>query len=337
MRNSELDYVDTTSFEDTQILALPMETPKVLLVDDDEIVLEHLTALVAAAGFRVLTVKNAAEALESLANHFTSIVILARNMRGTDGLALCRTIRDKAFAGYVYVVLLTTHDSEEDILAGIDAGADDHLNKRASSAQLLARLRTAQRILSLEHSLLGALEERKRIAMTDVLTGAYNRRYFMRHLHRELNRIRRFGGEVSLLLLDVDHFKRINDNHGHAVGDEVLKVFVQRIQEGLPRDTDWCARLGGEEFAVVLPQTSLAGANIVAERLRMKLASSPVSTSGGRISVTTSIGIGGVQSFANGAELSVEELLNAADRCLDTSKQSGRNKVTVAKLRLRGL
>jgi diguanylate cyclase (GGDEF)-like protein len=252
-----------------------------------------------------------------------------------DGLALCRTIRERSFAGYVYVILLTMHDSEEDILAALDVGADDHLSKRVTPAQLLARMRTAQRILSLEHSLKGAVDERRRIAMTDPLTGAYNRRYFMTHLSRELNRIRRFGGEVSVLLFDIDHFKRINDNHGHTVGDEVLRLFVQRIQEGLPRDMDWCARLGGEEFAVVLPQTGLAGANVVAERLRMSIASSAMPTSGGRIGVTASIGISGAQSFINGVQFSVEEVLHAADRCLYTSKQSGRNKITVTKLRPR--
>jgi len=324
------------NFEDTQILSAPMDVPKVLLVDDDEIVLEHHTTVISNAGFKVLTARNAEQALDSLQKHFTPIVIVDRSMPGMGGIEFCRKIRELKFAGYVYVMLLTIHDSEEDILAGLEAGADDYLSKRASPAQLLARLRTAQRILTLEHSLKGALEERKRIAMTDPLTGAFNRRYFMRHLNRELNRIRRFGGEVSLLLFDIDHFKRINDNHGHAVGDEVLNVFVQRIQEGLPRDTDWCARLGGEEFAVVLPQTGLAGANVVAERLRGNIASSAVVTSGGRINVTTSIGISGAQSFAHGAELSAEELLNAADRCLYTSKQNGRNKVTVTKLRARG-
>ena len=322
-------------FDETQLLPAPMETPKVLLVEDDELMLEHLTALVESAGFKALTAKNGDQALDSLQHHFTPIVILGRDLPDTDGIALCRIIREREFAGPVYVVLLTVGDSDEDILAGLEAGADDHLSKRASPAQLIARLRIAQKILSLEHSLKDALEERKRIAMTDSLTGAYNRHYFMRHLSRELNRIRRFGGEVSLLLFDIDHFKRINDNHGHAVGDEVLSGFVQRIQEGLPRDTDWCARLGGEEFAVVLPATNLAGANIVAERLRGNIASSPIITSGGRIGVTTSIGISGAKSFSHGAELSAEELLNAADRCLYTSKQTGRNKVTMTKLRVR--
>jgi two-component system, cell cycle response regulator len=331
-------FAHDPSLEDTQVLSLPLvAAPKVLLVDDDELILEHLKALVVEAGFTVFTARNADEALESLHRQFTPIVILDRNMPGgMDGLDLCRAIRRHTYVGYVYLVLLTIQDSEEDILAGLDAGADDYLSKRVSPAQLLARLRNAQRILTLEHSLKAALEERRRIAMTDALTGAYNRRYFMRHLGRELNRIRRFGGETSLLLLDIDHFKRINDSHGHTVGDEVLTAVVRRIAEALPRDTDWCARLGGEEFAVVLPQTGLAGAAVAAERLRAHIAANPAATSGGKIRVTSSIGVSAAQCSLNGEPVSVEELLSAADRCLYTSKESGRNRVTSGRHPIRG-
>ena len=149
---------------------------------------------------------------------------------------------------------LTVQAAEADILAGLDAGADDYLSKRASPAQLVARLRTAQRILSLEHSLRSVVEEKSRLATTDALTGASNRRYLMRHLARELKRVRRFGGEVAVLTLDIDHFKDVNDCHGHAVGDDVLKEFAGRIGSSLPREYDWFARTGGEEFVVVLPQ-----------------------------------------------------------------------------------
>jgi diguanylate cyclase (GGDEF)-like protein len=329
MKPSESPFADDLSLEDTQVVSLPLvAAPKVLLVDDDELLLEQLAALVVEAGFEVHTAKNAQQALESLQRQFTPIVILDRNMPGMDGLELCRAIRRETYVGYVYLVLLTIQDSEEDLLAGLDAGADDYLSKRVSPAQLLARLRNAQRIL--------ALEERRRIAMTDSLTGAYNRRYFMRHLGRELNRIRRFGGEVSLLLLDIDHFKRINDSHGHSVGDQVLSAFVQKIAEALPRDTDWCARLGGEEFAVVLPQTNLAGAAIAAERLRAHIAASPAATGGGKIRVTTSVGVSCAQCSANGAPVSIEELLSAADRCLYNSKDGGRNRITSAKQPIRG-
>ena len=143
---------------------------------------------------------------------------------------------------------------EEEILTA-KAGADDYISKR-SGTQLLARLATARRILSLEHSLKLVIEERRRMAMTDSLTGAHNRRYFMNHMRRELKRARRLGADLSLLVCDIDHFKHINDRHGHSAGDDVLVEFVRRVQESLPREYDWCARMGGEEFAIVLPDAA---------------------------------------------------------------------------------
>jgi len=140
--------------EITQILALPvMHMPKVLLVDDDELVTERLKCTVVEAGYEVFTATSGAAALAALKQDFMSIVVLDRSMPGMDGLALCRAIRQTHWQGYVYVMLLTAHDSEEDVVLGLNAGADDYLSKRVSDAQLLARLRTASRILSLEHSL----------------------------------------------------------------------------------------------------------------------------------------------------------------------------------------
>ena len=316
-----------TNFEDTQILSLAaVAPPKVLLVDDDELMLEHLKTLVAAAGYSVTTASGGEAALEALEREFSPIVILDRNMPGMDGLALCRAIRERMYSGYVYLMLLTVQDSEGDILAGLDAGADDYLSKRASNAQLVARLRTARRILSLEQSLRTMLEERRQMAMTDSLTGAHNRRYFVRHLGRELKRIARHGGELSLLALDIDHFKRINDGYGHAAGDEVLKQLVQRVQKSLPREYDWCARLGGEEFAVVLPYTGLAGAKVVAEKLRSNIAAEPMRIGSELLPVTVSVGVSSLEVL--GAVVTVETLLADADRYLYQSKEKGRNCVS---------
>ena len=319
------------SFEETtQVQSLSVNlSPKVLLVDDDELMLEHLKAQITEAGFEVLTAPDAQTALALLKQEFTPIVILDRNMPGMDGLALCCAIRGETYPGYVYLILLTAQDSEQDILTGLDAGADDYLSKRASTAQLVARLRTARRILSLERALKNMLAERQRMAMTDVLTGAPNRRYFLRHLDRELQRVRRFGGEVSLLVLDIDHFKQVNDRYGHAVGDSVLAELVQRIQKNLPRESDWYARLGGEEFAVVLPQTDITGAGTIAEKLRTAIAATPMSASGNPLPITVSIGVSGLEALADRKGATVENLLTDADRYLYKSKEAGRNRVTL--------
>jgi two-component system cell cycle response regulator len=304
--------------------------PRVLLVDDDEIVVERLRDLIAAAGFEVDTASNGADALAALKRQFAPIVIMDRNMPGMDGIEVTRAIRDDSqYPGYVYIMLCTAHDSEDEILTGLKAGADDYISKRVSGTQLLARLATARRILSLEHSLKLVIEERRRMAMTDSLTGAHNRRYFMNHMRRELKRARRLGGDLSLLVCDIDHFKKINDRHGHAAGDDVLVEFVRRVQKSLPREYDWCARMGGEEFAVVLPQTPLGGAAKVAEKIRLAVAASPMVSSTGNVECTVSIGVTSLSALGAPVAATAEQLLRRADDCLYTSKYQGRDRVTL--------
>jgi two-component system, cell cycle response regulator len=303
--------------------------PHILLVDDDELVLAHLEALVRAAGFEVRTAVGGVEALVSLEKTFTPVVIADLNMPGMDGLQLCRNIRQQSWPGYIYLLLLTAQDAEEDILAGLDAGADDYLSKRTSSAQLLARLRTAQRLLTLEQSLKDALTQTRRLALTDPLTGAPNRLYFQQRLGRELGRLRRFGGELCLMSLDIDRFKQINDRYGHSSGDTVLQEFVRRLSRSLPRDTDWYARMGGEEFAVILDGTDMDGAAIVAERVRRAIADTPMKASTALLNVTVSIGVSGLSTGANRVDCTIESLLQRADRNLYASKDSGRNCVTL--------
>jgi two-component system, cell cycle response regulator len=303
--------------------------PRVLIVDDDEIMLERLKDLVITAGYDVLTATDGESALVSLATQFAPIVLLDRQMPGMDGLTLCKRIRATQYPGYVYIMLVTAHDSEEEILAGLEAGADDYLSKRVSGTQVIARLATARRILQLEHSLKQVIEERRRMAMTDALTGCHNRRYFMSHMRREIKRTRRFGGELALLVFDIDHFKHVNDRHGHAAGDAVLIEFVRRMQNALPREYDWCARLGGEEFAVVLPQTDLAGGATVAEKIRRALAAVPIASPEGAIEVTVSVGVSGLACFADRGAVSADHLLSRADDCLYHSKSGGRDRVTI--------
>jgi two-component system cell cycle response regulator len=285
---------------------------------------------VSAAGYAVRTAAGGEEALRSLRDTVATIVVSDVNMPGVNGLELCRCIRERAWPGYIYVVLLTARDEEHDILAGLDAGADDYLSKRTSAAQFVARLRIAKRVLALEYSLKNALEKKRELAMTDSLTGIYNRRYFMRHLNRELKRAQRFGGEVSLLLLDIDHFKRVNDTYGHSTGDAVLRRLTERISTCLRRATDWCARLGGEEFAVVLEGTSLAEARVLAEKLRQAVAGHEFATPAGALRVTVSIGVSGLEEIADRGAVTVAALLSRADTKLYASKTGGRNRVTAS-------
>jgi diguanylate cyclase (GGDEF)-like protein len=311
-------------------LELPV-APTVLIVDDDELVLARLQELVAAAGYGVRTAANGIEALNSLRHSAASIVVTDVNMPGMDGLDLCRRIREHVWPGYVYIVLLTVREEEKHILAGLDAGADDYVSKRTPAAQFTARLRIAKRVLALEYSLKTALEKKRELAMTDALTGIYNRRYFARRLGREVKRSQRVGGDVSLLLLDIDHFKKINDTHGHGVGDLVLRTLTRHITQCLHRETDWCARLGGEEFAIVLERTKIAEAHICAERVRRAIENASIDTPAGAVRVTVSIGISGLGRSVDRNSATVQSLLEHADTNLYASKAGGRNRITVPK------
>jgi diguanylate cyclase (GGDEF)-like protein len=306
---------------------------RVLVVDDDPLMRERLEVLVMAAGFEVSTATSGREALEKLRRDYCPIVISDWSMPDMNGVELCRAIRAESFPGYVYFLLLTARDSHQDIVAGLDAGADDYLSKRVTEEELVARLRTAKRIVALEQSLREMIDEKRRMATTDALTGANNRHYFDKHFSRELKRARRFGGPLSVLVLDIDHFKSVNDMHGHSVGDDVLVAFVGRISSALPRDYDWCARIGGEEFVVVLPQTDLPGAIVVAEKLRQYVANPPIKTEVGNLQVTVSIGVAALSCLPQSSDSQLDDLMELADKALYRSKQLGRNRVTAAESR----
>jgi len=314
-----------------QVLKLDLPVaPTVLIVDDDELVLAKLEEIVASAGYSVRTAHGGADAMRFLEDGSASVVVTDLKMPGMDGLELCRLIRGREWPGYIYIVLLTVQDEEEDILAGFEAGADDYVSKRTSKAQLMARLRTAKRILSLEHCLKIALENKRQLAMTDPLTGVFNRRYLVRHLGRELNRSQRFGGDVSLMMLDVDHFKRINDTFGHLVGDSALKQLTAKIAECLRRATDWCARIGGDEFVVVLEGANVEEARRCAEKVRQTVSGMSIDTPRGPVNITISIGISGLERFADKQSVTVQSLLDQADTSLYASKICGRNRVTLS-------
>src|SRR5688572_17985481 len=201
--------------------AQPVPTAKVLIVDRDPDFVEKLRSAVGEAGYPTVGALSATQALATIKAEGCQIVILDREMPEIDGLVLCAAIRAaRVLPGYVYIILRSSKDSEKDILIGLHAGADDYVSKQTPVTQLIARLMTAQRILALEHGLRTTLEERTQWALTDSLTGVRNRRCFDLELRRELKIARRYGGDLSLLVIDVDYFKAVNDQHGHAVGDE---------------------------------------------------------------------------------------------------------------------
>ena len=312
--------------ETTQLQTLPTR-PTILLVDDDDLTRDLVSTYAEQQGYGVHLCHSAEEALKRLRENFCPIVITDLNMPRMGGLALCRELRARKWPGYTYIVMLTG-DHERGALAALEAGADDCLRKDAPPAELKARLRVAERIVTLEHRLRRTLEARARQAATDALTGLPNRRTFDRQFNAEFKRARRFGEPLSVLLIDVDRFKQINDQHGHLVGDEVLRSLAGTLRASLPRQFDILARFGGEEFAVVLPHTDREAALLVAERLRAAVESTSIKTSGGSRMITISIGIGHLATRASPDPLTSLDLLDEADRCLYESKRQGRNRVT---------
>jgi two-component system cell cycle response regulator len=320
-----------TCLNDTVIQKMgPLWQCRVLVVDDDELVRRQLAHLLRLAGYDVQAAGSGEEALRILRAMSCQIVLTDWQMADMDGLSLCRNVRLKDDEGYVYVLMLTVRSTKRDVLVGLAAGADDYIVKGTAAEEILARLEVGRRITQLESSLRASNQENGRLSVTDPLTGACNRRYLMRNLPRELERARRYDHPLAILSCDIDRFKRVNDRFGHEAGDETLQAFVIRSTSCLREATDWIVRSGGEEFVLVLPETTLEGASCVAKKVCKVLAAEPIATSAGALFVTVSIGVTAVETAEELASVSVIELLRAADRCLYVSKNLGGDRVTAA-------
>jgi diguanylate cyclase (GGDEF)-like protein len=298
----------------------------ILLAEDDPVTRMLMTRFLRKAGYEVDAVPNGAEALDRITNRYYPILITDWEMPGMDGVALCKAVRNMSLDGYVYALLLTARDSKEHIIAGLEAGADDYLVKPVHEPELIARLNAGRRILTLEHSLRAANQRNRVLSITDALTGAYNRRYLMEQLPREVERCRRYAYPLSVIMCDIDHFKNINDTQGHSVGDDVLQQLIARIQRSIRSNSDWIARYGGEEFLMVFPETDFKSAMFVAEKIRTTLSAKPFPTRGGDVAVTASFGVASTGPTGPDLSLKVEGLIKTADQCLYRSKEEGRDR-----------
>jgi two-component system cell cycle response regulator len=249
------------------------------------------------------------------------IAILDWMMPGLDGPEVCRRVRAAGAEPYRYLILLTSKSGRDDLVDGLNAGADEYLSKPFEPTELRARLRVAERLIDLQWQLIEARDALHHQATRDGLTGALNRRAALDSLRDELARARRKRSGVGLVMLDLDHFKRVNDTLGHLAGDAVLIEAAQRMCQEL-RTYDQLGRFGGEEFVVVVPDTDPAGAASVAERMREVIAGRPVWAEGHSVHVTASLGVAWTPGDAE-----ADDLVREADEALYAAKRAGRDRV----------
>jgi two-component system, cell cycle response regulator len=299
----------------------------VLIVEDDPISTALIEKCVQIAGHRAVGARDGAEALSLLRESRIPIVITDIMMPEMDGLELCRAIRAADHSEYVYIVIVTARDSKEGIVKGLEAGADEYLTKPIDQPELVARLKTANRVLDLEKSLRAQLETIRLLSITDGLTGVFNRTYFYEQLRKEVQRVARYDSCLSLIMCDIDHFKDVNDTWGHMAGDVVLKRFATFLVSSIRREIDWVARFGGEEFVIVLPETDLRGATAVANRLRTGIRKKRLPQIDG-CCITASFGVAGISGKGEAEKTSADSLVNMADTCLYEAKREGRDAVS---------
>jgi diguanylate cyclase (GGDEF)-like protein len=298
---------------------------EVMLVEDSRTQALKFQMMLESHGYHVSVAQNGLEAMNMLLNSQTSIVISDWIMPEMDGSELCRAIRKHDFGNYVYIILLTAKDSKNDIIEGLEAGADDYLTKPVDDAELIARLTTAERVIRLESSLKQRNKEIALLSITDPLTKVFNRGYLNDNLPKAFKRAVRYQQNLSIIICDLDHFKNVNDNHGHQVGDLVLKAFVKALDGSLRKDLDWMARYGGEEFLIALPETDLNGGNAAAERFRQRIEELVIHADGKDIQITASFGVAAINQDGDKSYLTTDDLIKAADRCLYQAKDRGRN------------
>lgn len=318
---------DTTATIAVMLRVLP--PPRALLAIDDAAIRADFERRIPPD---MLDVQGAAQedaALASLLTDFRPVVV-------TDSLQLIRRLRAQQSTRAPYVVYVAPLDEPHEREAGLAAGADDCVGRRVEDRELLARLGAARRIAELEAVLRIALVENRKLSTTDDLTRVASRRFFSKHFPREVERAARYSRPLSLILCDIDYFKNANDTFGHAGGDEILKQFGTRLQESLRRGIDWVARIGGEEFAIVLPETSYEQALDVARKLRARVADRSFKVQARDIDVTASFGLCGLDRVPVGERKLAEQVLKVADAALYRSKNSGRNRVTATMLPARG-
>jgi diguanylate cyclase (GGDEF)-like protein len=291
-----------------------MPGPEVVVVEDDRSVARLVATSLRRDGYSVRCAEALSPARELIGATEWDILLLDRRLPDGDGVTFCHEIREKNSHGYI--ILLTGDASQESKLAGFDCGADDYVTKPFQMDELLARVRAGRRIVELQKALLASNRRLEELSRTDDLTGVGNRRSFDAELVSRFEHALRYGRPLTLVMIDIDHFKEVNDTFGHQAGDEVLQR-IARVLQRSTRQSDFVARFGGEEFVVLLPETPLLEGLRVAEKIRAAVAAENFPTH-----VTVSAGVAAMRHIDF-----PDALIAAADAALYKAKESGRNRV----------
>jgi diguanylate cyclase (GGDEF)-like protein len=300
-------------------------TARVLVVEDSRTQAEWLAQVLSREGYEVVIASDGREAIRRVRSDPPDLVLLDMILPDMDGLEVLRVLKSRTDEQFIPVILLSVKSDLDSRVTGLRIGADDFLAKPFADAEILARAGAMLRIKSLQDQLRTAKEQLEKLSATDGLTGLYNHRHFEERLNEEFRRAQRYSDPVSLVMLDLDHFKSVNDRYGHPFGDRVLRTTAELLRSSL-RDPDICARYGGEEFAVILPKTHLQGALAVAERIvrAMRQKVYVVAEGEAELRVTASVGIA---FFPSKDVTSSDLLVRFADEALYRAKREGRDKV----------
>jgi two-component system, cell cycle response regulator len=301
---------------------------RILIAEDDPSFRRLLKETLAMWGYDVVVAENGDAALQILQSEDPPrLAMLDWMMPGMEGVEVCRKVREKMKEPYTYIILLTSQQGDEDLVTGMEAGADDYITKPFLHNELRLRLRAGRRIIELQNELIAARDTFQAKAIRDSLTGLLNHEEILRVLGEELVRADREKKYVGAVMADIDYFKRINDTYGHLAGDAVIRLTAERLRPVL-RSFDSIGRYGGEEFLVVLPGCDRECTEFLAERLRSVVSDKNMDTPEGMIPVTISLGVA-----ASGGERGwhADTLVKAADAALYRAKKNGRNRVEVAR------
>jgi two-component system, cell cycle response regulator len=314
---------DTSSTIAVMLRCLP--PPRALLAVGDRMLCSHIQGRVAPDMLDFEVAADDAAAIDLFRAEFRPVVL-------TDSLEVVRTLRSLQADRVPFILYISELDEGNEREAGLIAGADDCIGRRSPESELRARVGAARRIAELEAVLRIVLIENRKLSTTDDLTRVASRRFFRKHFPREVERAARYGRALSIILCDIDFFKNVNDTFGHAGGDQVLVQFATRLQQSLRRGIDWVARIGGEEFAIVLPETGYEPAFDAARKLRHRIAQKPFRIQGNQLEITASFGLCGLDRVPPGERGIPQHMLKVADTALYKSKHAGRNRVTATTL-----